>query len=314
MFRSLQIAAVLILLAGCGSRSSPPQGGPAGGGADNTGADTKTTLRTLISKANDFEGQQKQTSARLRQISGEIDALTLHLKRNGVASGTDLKDKPAQRRHGAQLARLADEFDQMVQHQNRVDELLNDIDDVVGILEARRQEETNSLSGNEQDRLGLVLTRIEQAARSHQTGQQSTEADPIRLDAVLKRALTENPPGFIVPDRPRRVVRLVDALNLRKEYLADKEVADLKYKGKTFMVRGKIDAVAHNGAIWIRGTQPGDKELELLHFYFPEKNSAPLRPLKKGDTVTIKARCEKREPESGIYFTDAEIVMSEAKP
>lgn len=58
----------------------------------------------------------------------------------------------------------------------------------------------------------------------------------------------------------------------------------------------------------MEGTQPGEKALEPLHFYFTQQDAAPLRSLKKGDTVTIKARCEKREPESGIYFKDAEII------
>lgn len=84
----------------------------------------------------------------------------------------------------------------------------------------------------------------------------------------------------------------VSAAILIDDYVANELAADQKYKGKIFLVTGKIDTIAKDmfGKPYI--TISGDDMFRRVQIEFPDDMIDKLAQLKKGTNVRVKGKCE----------------------
>jgi hypothetical protein len=89
----------------------------------------------------------------------------------------------------------------------------------------------------------------------------------------------------------------VTAGQLGRDYLDDPAAADEKYRGQTLQVRGVVDEVGQHGAgIWyvVFRVEEGATAIRIECSFdgADEDDVAELAGLRKGQSVTIRGRCE----------------------
>jgi len=84
----------------------------------------------------------------------------------------------------------------------------------------------------------------------------------------------------------------VSASQLYADYEANGVAADEKYKGKVLLVTGKVNSIDRDIMETIYVTLQGDEYFGDVQCFFAEDHVSTASQLSKGQTVTVKGKCE----------------------
>lgn len=116
--------------------------------------------------------------------------------------------------------------------------------------------------------------------------------------------------GSVIEQPNNEEIIEVDYNTLHKEYMDNPIAADAKYKGKILSLTGNVDSIDREiaGNTYITFQVGASYDFQNIRITFKKSEEEKVAQLKKGQTVTIKGKCNGTLLSTTVSLIDSEII------